>query len=936
MFSYASKRITRGKGLFLALFLSVALASTLFSGIIQGSDAISVSLSTNLFGKVKYDALLVASEYMKNVTKTKIWDAETIFANQEGVAHVDHFVMMPKVWFGDGSKDKQLQGILVAIPDNSELYEGINAVTKMEYGKLYPDASCINATSIPTGEKASVTFETYNAFGGLAGFEKRTYNFTMGPTIALDDQTFTLAVNEYNRYLSVVISGRDTVGGRPAINVVLVSEQTMRTMLEGLMRTETRLPVKDPFCIALFRLDRSKIVNSWDIPESQLRAKRVVEQLNGVGAPYYYVPRNYLSDVLNTIYSSSSSLKVTTMLVMIPVFFTAWFLGLTISDMSLNIRRREIGLLFTRGMTHRQVLFILLFEAVLVGIFAGLAGVLAGAFILPFVIPGLEFGQVIGVLSPGNLGTALVFSLLLSVLAVYRPASKAINLEIVDALSEYRAEDEDLGTWHEPLIALFFGAYKLAMLLLQINLESLRPTSGDFISTILFNTWYGLDYILGFIWSILIFYGVTKLFLLFAPWFPKLLGAIASCFVGDASYFTALSSRRNMKRTMAYTFMATLIISYSFQVIGNSSSTMEFTSRVIESQNGSDFSIVLYNQNEAKELSKKISKMPGVAATAVEVEFEVMSSLGRIPIRAINATEWKNVAYLDLYNLDLTALQRMDEEQARLIAEFEASGNPVLEVYSGILDRGVTNPLGMKTDGTGRMNIRVETRTYTLNIMGNFGRSLGDYWIIQYPTVYVPSQFLERVDNKFIVGVRILVKLNQGADTDQLTTDVKALSKNVMRIDIAKEQVNQAVNAVTVAGPRRIEELGVVFASLVAALGIYLIVTTQLQSRRRELSLMVIRGFSPKQLIISLLVENLGMTAFAVITGIGIGWLNLVGVREVFNQLVTYAVERQIIFTSTSILSIFGVVALMVIATSVPILITVKKISENPIMESEE
>jgi hypothetical protein len=135
MFSYASKRITRGKGLFLALFLSVALASTLFSGIIQGSDAISVSLTSNLFSKVKYDALLVASEYNKNVTKTKIFEAETIFANQEGVEHVDHYVMMPKVWFGDGSSEKQLQGILIAIPDNSELYAGIKEVTKMEYGK---------------------------------------------------------------------------------------------------------------------------------------------------------------------------------------------------------------------------------------------------------------------------------------------------------------------------------------------------------------------------------------------------------------------------------------------------------------------------------------------------------------------------------------------------------------------------------------------------------------------------------------------------------------------------------------------------------------------------------------------------------------------------------------------------------------------------------
>jgi ABC-type antimicrobial peptide transport system permease subunit len=715
-----------------------------------------------------------------------------------------------------------------------------------------------------------------------------------------------------------------------------MSEETMRAMLDGLMMVERRLPVKDPIAIAAFRFDRSNIINGWDIPESQTRAKRIVEQLNGVGAPYYYVPRNYLGDVLTAIYSNSSSLKLSTMLVMIPVFFTAWFLGLTISDMSLNLRRREIGLLFTRGMTHRQVLIILLFEAFLVGIFAGLIGVISGALILPFVITGLTFNQIFGALTPITIGTALFFSLSLALLAVYQPASKAIKLEVVDTLREYREEEENLGTWHEPLLALFFGVYKLIMLLLKINLETYRPAEGDFISTFLFTTWYGLDYLLGFVWSILLFYGVTKLFILYAPWFPKLLGYIASLFVGDVSYFTALSSRRNLKRTMAYTFMATLIIAYSYQVVGNSSSTMDFTSRVIESQNGSDFSVVLYNQNDAKELSKKISAMKGVEATAIEVEYEVMSSLGRIPIRAINATEWKNAAYIDLYKLDTVTLQRMDDELARLIDEFEKSGNPIMEVYPGILDRGVAKTLGMRADGTGSMNIKVDTRTYTLNIVGLFGRDLGNNWVIQDPMVYMPSKFLERVDDQYIVGVRILVNLNQEADKSQLKSEVGELSKNVMRIDVVEEQVNQAINAVTVSGPRHIEELGVFFANLVAALGIFLIVSTQLQTRRRELSLMVIRGFSQKQLSISLLIENLGMTVFAILTGMGIGWLNLIGISEVFNQFVSFIVERQVTFSPGATLSMIGVISLMIVATSIPILISVKKISENPLMESEE
>ena len=80
MFSYASKRITRGRGLSLALFLSVVLAATLFSGILQGADAVGGSALDNMLTNTKYD-IIATNTYEKNTTAVNIQKTETTRAS---------------------------------------------------------------------------------------------------------------------------------------------------------------------------------------------------------------------------------------------------------------------------------------------------------------------------------------------------------------------------------------------------------------------------------------------------------------------------------------------------------------------------------------------------------------------------------------------------------------------------------------------------------------------------------------------------------------------------------------------------------------------------------------------------------------------------------------------------------------------------------------
>jgi len=52
-----------------------------------------------------------------------------------------------------------------------------------------------------------------------------------------------------------------------------------------------------------------------------------------------------------------------------------------VSDVSFNLRRREIGLLSTKGLSSGQIQRMFFTEALLIGLVGGLAGVVGGALL---------------------------------------------------------------------------------------------------------------------------------------------------------------------------------------------------------------------------------------------------------------------------------------------------------------------------------------------------------------------------------------------------------------------------------------------------------------------------------------------------------------------------------------------------------------------------
>jgi FtsX-like permease family len=944
MFSYASKRITRGRGLTVALFLSVVLAATLFSGILQGADAVSGSALDNMLKNTKFD-IMDTNIYEKNTTKVNIFNINSYFKTLDGVDGVDHFVRH-SIELNSTTINGTIPVTLISLPPSGEIAKGVTAPSGFEDGKIYIDLGSMNATKFTTGQIIDIGMLTYTPTSALANFKRLYFPVEVGSPITMDDQTWSMFVSNtdgisyYNKWVSLALGGYDNFGGRPQYNVAIVTENTYKEIINQLFAMN---PVRTPTIIhsvVAIRLDRTALINEWDFSGSEARVHNIGEQINGMGGVYQYIPINYLELALKDVAATASKTKLNTIIVTIPVFFTAWYLGMTVSDVALALRRKEIGLLLTRGMSHRQIFTTLLSESLLIGVASGVLGVVIGAVVMPLIVSRATFAMLFRFVSPITLAATIIFSLALAILSAYNPARKATKMEIVEALSEYREEEEGLGDWAVPTIALLLGLYKLGILLLNVSVDSYQPASGEFITFLLYSVWYGMDSILGYIWTILLFWGFTKLFLMYAPQFQNVLSNLASKITGDAAKFTSLSSKRSLKRAGSYTFMVALVISYSFVVIGNVAITSDYTGRYAAGQQGADAVALVYippstnglwDKAAITDLTQRIRGVNGIESAAIEVLFNGDTSAGTVQVRAIETDQWNKTVYPDNLFMNPSSY-----------AQLAAPGSVFRDKYGVLtganilMDKGGATFFGLSPDGTGYLNLEVQRHVYSLKIVGLFGRDLGTNWVPQYPMIYVPLGFTDNWDPSWISSIRIVMKLASGADTPAIATQIQAMGPNIQRVDITSQVVANTQASPLLGGSQQVNQLGVIFASAVSSIGMALIVYTLLRSRSKELNLMSIRGYNSRQLAISLTVENVGLATLATVLGIGSGIVSLMGEVQLLNKyIVTYTAWR-LVFPLMSQLQLALLYLIIVAATMAPIIIVVRRITNKPNVKGVE
>jgi len=921
---YAVKHVFRSWKLFLALLIGIILASAFFAGIdIKANATAKQALDQQLrtvyvdmqasISSLNSTKMLATRETVLNVTGVK--DAEVI-------SRVS-WVPIRIIGKNDSIDTSARMAAMAAITNHSQVYDGWLNKPLQGIGE--------NETYIPEGtnlaslaEKGDIIQVNFSMPTSGRG-QSILLNLTVMGFAQLDDKAAAIA-SGYSYWLMTYPYSYTTEYSTSGMDFFLLIswEKTMQKILASIQNLYSSYWSVDTSL--LIYLNRDVLINPWDIGTSINNIMVIENNIENAIATAdlgYFDVQNNLQWPLQSFQFISMGIRFTFTIVSLPIFFMAWYMGTTVSDVSFNLRRREIGLLLTKGFSRGQIQRTFLTETLLIGGIGGILGVFLALLLTPL------FSQFSAnalfnpnLISPYTMIFTVAFGIIMALISTFSSAKKASQLPTVDALREYlpmEAEKPYKKRW--PWVALILGTYKIAVFLMGINmtlvLSRIMFGGGSFILILLIGLFMFVDMILDYIGPLLFFWGFTKLFIQMSLEFQQLTTRAAK-FLGDLGALATKNVRRNPARSAAIAFLIALIVGYSVQVNGQLASEQDYAVRRIYYQVGADVAVNVAYPNESQHVLNAIMANVSeyVQNATIEYSFSTWSTAGGISmmLKAVEPNSWLKTAYYEsewFSGNDVTAA----------LSNLASSNSTI------ILERSVAESYNLKIGENISLNFGSITKN--LEIVGFFGPSstesqspiMQQYITYRYWS-FVSEELYREVSIYVSASAKILLKLEGGADGKLIADSIRNIENlNIYSVESFAEEWEKAQTNVIQMGTLDVQRLGIVFAILAASVGTALISIVSMWERSREATIMSVKGLSYKQLVIMFLTENLALVIFSVILGVFVGFVIVYGNISAYNATISEIVKRRLVFPLDSTLMLTSCLTLIFAATILPILI---------------
>jgi len=933
MLSYAIKRVVRSIGLFAALLLGVILASTFFAGVNVGADTTAKAALNQQLSQVPVDIVISSSQFPQ-VSKSTVWTAAV--SDVKNVNNIISAEVISRTYaYGNITLDNSTYFRIVGLSSTSRVYDGLtitSGANSLGENETYVWASSKSVDKI----KLNSTL-TMNITYWIQDIQSTNKNMSISLKVAgfvdLNDTAYRIATEEWYApmyYTYIKEQSRPVYGD----NLLIVSwEKTFAKLLDAISSNVSYF--SSPFTTQILAyINRDALINPWDIPSSLEAVGKVTNQVNQIAASYGMYANNYLEGVLMNYQSTSMSMRFSFFIVALPVFFVAWYVGTTVSDVSYNLRRREIGLLLTKGFSTGQLFRMFLTESIMIGIIGGLIGIGLGFLLSPFFATavGGELGAA-PVLSQEVIVIAIIFSLAITLLSTFRPSRRASKLPPIDALREYMyIEEVKPYKQRWPWVAFALGTYKIVMFLFGINLFQVfaghPPPFENIFILILLGIWIFIDYyVLTYIGPLLFFWGFSKIFIRGSLKFQELVTRVAR-FLGDLGTLATKNVRRNPARAASVAFLIALIIGYSFQTIGAVASEQDYNIRRVKADVGADISVDLTSTANVSQISNAIEELSGVASVTLEYSLSgTLPSQYSIQIRAVDPDKWLSTAYYETEwfsgNDIATAFQQMRMNNRTIILERNTAkslekkvgNNVTLTIGSSTLQLTIVGFFGLEVVQQPYYSapVYIGSSTLQLTIVG------GAFWS------YVPLGLCKSLGESLYPSVRVLIKLESGADGKSVASEIRNLD-GVSYVRSVAEGLETYQTDWALTGSLNIQRIGVVFSLLAASVATGLVTLVSLQERKRETSIMNARGLSFKQLVTMLLAENLAVIVFAAFLGVVVGLIVVRGNVAASNTALSYSlVTHRVAFPPDAIILLSTSLILVFASAIIPVILLTKR-----------
>lgn len=230
-------------------------------------------------------------------------------------------------------------------------------------------------------------------------------------------------------------------------------------------------------------IDRDRFIDPYDLDASSRNVVRLFRDVQAVAQSYGTIPHDNLGSGIATFEQEIVIQRVQYLMLSVPVILLGLYLGAVGVDMGHAERRRELAVLRTRGAGRREVILLLMIEAVFGGLIAAAVGLMAGIalsrVLLTVVSPSAagvapRYEDII--LSVNTVLTVAVLSVLFMAAISHRSAKRTSGLPVVETLHHY-APGETRTEYKPNLDAFLVG---LGMLTYSVVLYS-RYVGGGFV-----------------------------------------------------------------------------------------------------------------------------------------------------------------------------------------------------------------------------------------------------------------------------------------------------------------------------------------------------------------------------------------------------------------------------------------------------------------------
>ena len=623
-------------------------------------------------------------------------------------------------------------------------------------------------------------------------------------------------------------------------------------------------------------IDREKVINPWDKTKTMKQINslevEISKKIHGMWGVYHAEIKSPLKETLVEFYKSSeeygSQLVFAILLVLVFVALSTLIGG----ELTIETRRREIGLLKIRGSSSGGLSRVTFIEWLLMGLLGGFLGFLISP-ILTFILVNIispSFASryfVLNVISPvfsQYLGVSISLGLSLSMLSVILPTRRVAQIKPLDAIREYLEEEELSATKginrRFNVFLVIAGSYFLADFILGLPVIStildLAHASG---ASVLINIAEILHFLEVTIMPLLapffIVIGAGNIIVSFSDRFAGAFSIIVRPLVGRASIIASKNFGRRPARTALIIFMLT------FTIITN----LTFGSGIATVRNhiivdtkmkiGADIKVEITSLRPFDFINDtiitdvwRISGVKSVIRCFIET-FEHSYYFGRIHVVGLDPSYFSLLfkdAYLEEANLETVNSQFASQNIT--IVNMGAE-------YKYNLSRGDIIRI--------RDPYRPSLSLINYHIIGFYKFLPGVFEDMLYPQL-VTELFavvnLETIwlllEQKYVVVVPektiLFITVEENADIDSIAQQIEIMLSSFQikgSVQVMKRQIKRMLEEEFSGALLSLYEAGLLFASTLIALVIFVSVSISIYERRRELALLRVRGFTRRSII---------------------------------------------------------------------------------------